>query len=324
MSSSSVARKRGLRMMDIESVIRRIDELGLRQTLDPPDVYPPAPRGRGARGRQGRAGGRMNHAEDVHWVQDPFDFELPDSVGLTPAQIRKATGEAETEGTDAFAWYEPFHFNGDDRWGIYVRLSGVDAIALGIFLPSLTSASRQSKIDGLGDKPADAAGRVDVLRRLAFGFLFQHEYFHFLTEIASTIPEVGNWQAGLAYYRRYARDVYGKPVNLDEPLEEAMANVLAFSALRRAVRSHPVAQKYRTKWEKPLLLATERFLKGQPKGYRSYHRFTGLDFRRGRGRLGAQICNGVSVVDREPPLELLFGVESHSVAYGDVPIRLVQ
>lgn len=63
--------------MGIESVIRRVDGLGLRQTLDPPDVYPPAPRGRGDRGRPGRTGGRINQAEDVFRVQDPFDVESP-------------------------------------------------------------------------------------------------------------------------------------------------------------------------------------------------------------------------------------------------------
>ena len=112
-------------------------------------------------------------------------------------------------GIDVLAYYLPFHFY-TDRWGIYVRASGIISVAS--MLASATGKRRSSDF-----------------ANLAYAILLHHERFHFFSEIACSRAEL---VLSDERYRHYFHD-QGAAV-----CEEALANAHAF---RIALRRQPAA-----------------------------------------------------------------------------------
>jgi len=130
-------------------------------------------------------------------------YQLRFDVDILLANRAPLAAALATDGTEALAWYIPFH-DTDSEWGIYIRDIGPRIIANRCF-PDL-----------LRTDPGEALG-------LAFDFLFAHEFFHHISEIACTTLENSNPSNPL--YRPYFdRLVSG---DADEALEEALANSFA-------------------------------------------------------------------------------------------------
>jgi plasmid maintenance system killer protein len=140
--------------------------------------------------------------------------------------------------------------------------------------------------------------------------LFLHEFFHYITDIAASTLEIAS---GLrrAYYIEYVKNVYMRPGNSDEPLEEALANAFAFNRVpgwqfKRSVR---------------------KFMKNQPGGYSAFDRYIRKsDFARGRRELATCIWRGQRLQRGErgvTPLETLFDCYRGDVSYADVPVHIV-
>ncbi|HIG20464.1 MAG TPA: hypothetical protein EYQ78_06845 [Candidatus Poseidoniales archaeon] len=141
--------------------------------------------------------GEINHSERLEQYQFRFDV---DRLLANRAPLAAALA---TDGTEALAWYIPFH-DTSSEWGIYIRDIGPRIIANRCF-PDL-----------LRTNPGEAL-------ELAFDFLFAHEFFHHISEIACTMLENSNLSNPL--YRPYFdRLVSG---DADEALEEALANSFA-------------------------------------------------------------------------------------------------
>jgi len=108
----------------------------------------------------------------------------------------------DTSTADALAYYQPFHFYATS-WGIYVRASGVQALA------ERLSPGRNPDIAALN---------------FTYQLLLAHEQFHFLAEYASSRLEVISDQSS---YEGYFND--GDAACH----EEALANAYAITDLRR-------------------------------------------------------------------------------------------
>jgi hypothetical protein len=126
--------------------------------------------------------------DSVHLPEDgPFTYPQTDALPNTRRPIE-----------EALAFYRPYHSY--SQWGIFLRESGVLALARGI------------SVAEPGPSDVEAAYRV----------LLEHEYFHCLTESAATRAEV---VALRRIYQPYARSPYSSA------LEESVGNA---HAIRRA------------------------------------------------------------------------------------------
>jgi hypothetical protein len=139
-----------------------------------------------------------------------FRGEFP--LGLMEEIDSELWSEIQQLGTDALAFYKPFHFY--DDWGIYIRLRGVFYLA-----NLLRVASKKS---------------LDAIFKISTKILHSHESFHFLTEWASTFLELKFLKP---FYKNYAK------LSLIQirKLEEALANAhsyrkLAFSERNKIVQ----------------------------------------------------------------------------------------
>lgn len=173
----------------------------------------------------------------------------------------------EEWGIDVLAYYLPFHFN-RRRWGIYLRSHGI------VHLASL-----------LKKGPLGIADARTV--QLARDILFEHEFFHFLTEAAATRCEF------------YARRKLYRPYYAQAPawnLEEALANAHAF---RRTIRRDAAvfhAQVF-------------GIMKRSPVGYRDFDNFLGPSkFVTGQRDAVAFVMTPITPVTRPSPwpTEFLF------------------
>lgn len=138
------------------------------------------------------------------WVNAPSERvdgvarDDPDAVAFEDSP---ATGLA----VEALAFYLPFHFYTDEKWGIYVRESGVMRLAKELESPT-------------------AAPGLDPVRD-AWELLVEHEAFHAMVECAATRAEV------------LLLDELYEPYFWDRtavPFEEALANASAFRRMRSA------------------------------------------------------------------------------------------
>jgi len=113
---------------------------------------------------------------------------------------------------DVLAYYLPFHFY--RKWGIYIRASGVAAVA-----------SMLAKASGCS---------LHQCLTPAYQLLLQHERFHFYTEVACSRAEVA---ARFAIYASYFPD------RIAAAFEEALANAHAF---RVALKNQPRSMREAT------------------------------------------------------------------------------
>lgn len=175
--------------------------------------------------------------------QPYFEFAA-DAEGDIEHALGQGLGEqvwraSLVRGTDAFAYYVPFHQRGA-QWGIYLPVSGLRQVATEI----------------LGPLPLSLASKV----RLAAVLMHRHEIFHFAVEYMTSLWELAHqkpcWKPG-----RQLKEECGY-----YPLEEKLANAY----MLRGITTLP------DDLTAPDLMQTMRaFVARQPRGYRDA--LTGID-----------------------------------------------
>ena len=210
------------------------------------------------------------------------------------------------KGIETLAYYRSYHWNPPEEWGIYILDTGLWFLANNVF---------QGLRQKLGFKTED-------LIRLGLELLFFHEFFHFLTDIASTVVESA-LSFDQLFYAEYVRNVYLPAVrrgSAHELLEESLANAFAFKKINRS----------RTRGNKRyhiggLLGVTRKFMRSQPDGYKQFEDYlTKHSFSFGRGELGKMLTR--CKLQSQPgwsPLEILLDTELSDIFYFDVPVRIV-
>ena len=204
------------------------------------------------------------------------DAELWGSViGELEEAARFGSDETLYEVLDVLAWYAPIH-TARENWGIYIRESAVLHLA-GRIVARLPRGTTLDHVMVWG-----------ALRSAVF-CLYHHEAFHHYVESFAIRLELIDREPR---YLPYHRNVYRRPVDSDEPLEEGLA---CAEQLRRRDKENGLKGL-----PHEVHLATERLLKdwiptlGQ--GYRQGVALADDDaFREGRNRLSSQIQSASSV-----------------------------
>lgn len=112
----------------------------------------------------------------------------------------------ENEGIEALAFYIPFHFS-PYLWGIYIKEDGINYLANNMRL-KLTPKSTH----------------INVYREYVYSFLLDHEFFHFIEELAFSFLELKKCKAHfLNDYNEW------KPYNKKS---EALANAYALKRIK--------------------------------------------------------------------------------------------
>ena len=142
--------------------------------------------------------------DDIDW-QDAFtDLQFDDTdYQARVSSIRKVLSQ---QGFEAIAWYQAFHFWTEDTWGIYFDAAKIDDLALTIFDECRMQRSHC---------------QFDLCARLAFGLIYNHEFFHARVEATLSWLELN---ASRSRYQSYFNNVYKHLAGTDEWLEEALAN----------------------------------------------------------------------------------------------------
>jgi len=226
-------------------------------------------------------------------------------------------------GTDALAWYCPFHRFARNSWGIYIPDASVSYLALKVFNDPQTRLPKRALADPLS-------------YALAFRLLFLHEFFHFVTEISASAIE---FIKGAPCYEDYFAHEYCMPVDYDEPLEEALANAFAFRGTMKEITLRARKGRFNRQagtrsaknlpnspaWRKNAIGKMKAFMSSQPSGYSSFPEYLAPDaFSAGAGRLAAAIDQR-SRPRKEPQLlASLFDCHQRNVFYEDVPVHLVR
>jgi mRNA-degrading endonuclease RelE of RelBE toxin-antitoxin system len=223
-----------------------------------------------------------------------------EDIGFPEINSERIAREISREGVEALAWYRSFHWRPCERWGIYILDKGLYFVAERVF----------GAFDRFRGGPYDTPDLLLESLRL----LFLHEFFHYITDIAASTLEIAS---GLrrAYYIEYVKNVYMRPGNSDEPLEEALANAFAFNRV-------PGWQFQRPGWR--FRRSVRQFMKNQPGGYSAFDQYIRKsDFARGRRELGTCIFRAQRLQPGVTPLETLFDCYTRDVSYADVPVYIV-
>lgn len=170
---------------------------------------------------------------------------------------------------------------------------------------------------GLKSKDGTPLNTLDLLQ-LSYRFLFLHEFFHYITDVAASTFELSNIQFSRdfhltpkKFYSDYFKKVYQKASKPNEPLEEALSNAYAYDKFR---------DKQSRSWIKP-------FLEKQPNGYSHFADYSGpIKFNKGKRLLATIISQSISHYGGKGycPLELLLDTTCQYVSFNDVPVYLVQ
>lgn len=176
---------------------------------------------------------------------------LPDGTSVPDPSTQDQGAEGRI-GTEALAYYAPFHFYGPSFWGIYIRDWGIAHLAC---------TYKGSRVL----TPSDA-----WILRGAYHFLLEHERFHFKTELAVTRFQFLSSTIGL--YNGFFHD------HRAGLLEEAMANASAYRELSgRAMTLGPTPLS-------GFVSFLERWMLTQPPGYRDYARWSQNSARYAKGK----------------------------------------
>jgi len=191
--------------------------------------------------------------ETEHGMKHVFRF--PKEGELNTRQIDQLI---ENQGTDALAWYRPFHMDPQEKWGITILDRGIWYVARKI-------------AEGMYSAPYDEEDIIMRCRDIAKDFLYHHEMFHFKVELASTVMEkINPYKPLYAHYWRpqHNGEWFGSEVKSNRqvkaPLEEALANSYAL---------HKVCSEITGKERTKVKNALKQFMKMQPDGYRHAYIF---------------------------------------------------
>ena len=235
----------------------------------------------------------------------------------------RMTEEIRHLGTDALAWYCPFHRFARNSWGIYIPDASVSYLALKVFNDPQTRLPKRAVADPLS-------------YALSFRLLFLHEFFHFVTEISASAIE---FIKAAPCYEDYFVKEYCRPVDYDEPIEEALANAFAFRGTMKEITLQARKGRFDRRpdtrsmkklpnspaWQKNAIGKMKAFMSSQPSGYSSFPEYLAPDaFSAGAGRLAATIDQR-SRPRKEPQLlALLLDCHQRHIFYEDVPLHLVR
>jgi len=152
---------------------------------------------------------------------------------------------------DAVAFYRPFHFARDNEWGIYFDVGELLAYVKRIIVEM---------------KGQVATLDFDSLLTACLCEVFQHEYFHHISECAATTLEVLLLHAGRrqSVYEDYWNQRF-RSDHVHSPLEEALANAYAYNSLTFLSR---VKKGLRTTRVSVYQTALKQHWKKEPAGYR--------------------------------------------------------
>jgi len=209
---------------------------------------------------------------------------------------------------DAIAFYRPFHYANRDEWGIYF-----DIEALVTYVTSIW-ASVKSMVRVFD---------FESLLIACFFEVFQHEYFHHISECAATTMEIIQAQFGRTkpVYRPYWESRY-RGDHLHSPLEEALANAYAYNSLSFLSRVKVGLRTTRIKLYQQALI---KHWPKEPAGYREAAHYIDGGYVRGAGELARlMLPNSAS-----PPgaldlvaKEVLLNGNSTFFAKPYIPVRL--
>ncbi len=214
--------------------------------------------------------------------------ELLESEPLSDNEKRFYRKKVEEEsGTDALAFYLPFHVS-RSKWGIYIYERSIRYLKELLF-PTLKG------------KAADIA---------AYNVLFYHEQFHFLNEVAASFYEIAIPNPCHGTYIKYSHGYVS--ANKDkkrswEPIEEALAN------------RHSFIKNGKTN-------ALYDFMETQPKGYTDFKLYISKNaFSLGKRKLISYYENYDSFTNHmaSSPSELLLDTYLKEIKDSDVPVYLI-
>jgi hypothetical protein len=151
---------------------------------------------------------------------------------------------------DAVAFYRPFHFATPDEWGIYFDIQGL--------LNYVNSIVEEMTF-------RVACFDLESLLTACFCEVFQHEYFHHISECAATTLEIMFHQAGFpkSVYVDYWENRF-RSEHRHSPLEEALANAYAYNSLTFLSR---VKKGLRTTRVSMYKRAIKQLWRKEPPGY---------------------------------------------------------
>ena len=184
-------------------------------------------------------------------------FRFPTDGELGAKQIEQLI---EKQGTDALAWYRPFHMDPQEKWGITILDQGIWYVANKI----AEGMNYATGIEWTEDE-------VMHYRDIAKDFLYHHEMFHFKVELAATVMERINLKEPI--YARYWNpqehdEWFGSEVKSNRqvkaPLEEALANSYAL---------HKVCSELSGNERNNVKNAIKNFMRSQPDGYKHAEKF---------------------------------------------------
>ena len=216
-------------------------------------------------------------------IQEIREEEAPEGVFRFPTEGELNTQQIdqliENQGTDALAWYRPFHMEPQEKWGITILDRGIWYVARKL-AAELYSAP-------YGDEDA-----IMHCRDIAKDFLYYHEMFHFKVELTATVMEKINPNEALyaGYWRpqtnrEWFRSEVKSNRQVKAPLEEALANSYALHKVCSEISGTERRSKVKN--------AIKQFMKMQPEGYRHAEKFpyNGKKWERGTNELLDKLLN---------------------------------
>jgi hypothetical protein len=218
-----------------------------RPTPDSPMLPPPER----ARDRVVRLG---EDSDSLDWgdvrARVGGEFPPPWDVPADEGAIEKVVEEwpRPREGAHACAWYISFHWR-QPLWGIHILEPCWSAVAERFWRHQPPNVYR---------RPIDAV-------RAAFFYLFNHELYHYCSDVGASLIEITKGRADV--YIPHHHKIYLKTYGTSDCLDEALAN--------RYVYGRDKTMRVSKSYLKAILLA-------QPGGYRDFLPFVGNDFWIGR------------------------------------------
>ena len=200
----------------------------------------------------------------------PFEYEFDKDI----IQL----GVTENSGTDALAWYRPFHIKSHEKWGITILDQGI------WYLAKFIAAKIYEDVDV--NRLYNSEQSESILSEcfdVALDFLYYHELFHFKVELAATIAELNSNTPFYRYYWFNGFNSESETIRGKSPLEEALANSFARN---KALEEVP------TKNRPQVRKALDSFIESQPDGYKDAHSVKGKKtFRLGVEELICKLTN---------------------------------
>jgi hypothetical protein len=234
---------------------------------------------------------RHNTQDELKSIKERFKDAVPE--GVTPESVWGAVQDPRARvrkldwqrlPADAMAFYRPFHYPPFDQWGIYLLVG-----------PLLSYFHRLQSIS--------AGLRLyspEVLMHLVLFEIFNHEFFHHLTESAATNLEILAAAQGkprpvyLDYRQQQRLDGFGYP---HAPLEEALANAYAFNALSFICR---IKVGYKTAVVRTYQAAIAQHWHLEPPGYRDAACYVNGQYVPGGAHLLAQLLGSPDAANLAP------------------------